>query len=129
VPRLSIVELLEQCAQLRDVLAAELAVAAEVRHQRRHPAVEQPLQQALAFAEQPVLSLEHRGVEIAAPVAVGADGALAQQTVQQGLDRGFLPVPCRPQGLHHVLGRHRLASPKHLHDLGFGLGDLHRLHL
>src|SRR5690606_25509405 len=81
----AIVELLEQLAQVRDVLAAELAVLAEVRHQRRDAAVEQPLEQALALAQQPGLALQHGGIEVAAPLATGADSTLAQQPVEQGL--------------------------------------------
>src|SRR5690606_33295550 len=92
VSRLAIVDLLEQLAQFRDVLAAELAVAAEVRDQRRDAPVEQALEQALAFAQQPRLALQHRAVAIAAAIALGADRPLPEQAVEQRLDRGFLPV-------------------------------------
>src|SRR5690606_21911559 len=63
-----IVDLLDQLAQRGYIGAVELAMAAEVRHQRRDPAVEQSLQQPLALVQQPGLATEHRRVEVAAAV-------------------------------------------------------------
>src|SRR3546814_4119972 len=76
----SIVDLLEQLAQRRDVGLVELAVLAEVRNQRRHPAVEQPRQQAFAFAQQPGFALQHRGIEVTTPFPLRGDRALLQQS-------------------------------------------------
>src|SRR5690606_11401206 len=130
--RLSIVELLEQLAQLRDVLRAELALAAEMRDQRRDAAVEQPLQQAFAFVHQPGLPAQHGRVEVAAAVLGRPDRALLQQAVEQRLDGGFLPVLAPRERGHHVLGGERraapgLSGPEDFHHHRFGFADLHRL--
>src|SRR6478735_134203 len=124
-----IVDLLEQLAQFGDVLAAELAMLAEVRDQRRDTTIEQAFQQALAFAEHPGLALEHRCIQVTPAVLAGADGALFQQAIEQGLDRRFLPLPAVGQCGNDILGRQRLALPEHLHDGRLGFADLHRLHL
>src|SRR5690606_9073424 len=86
------VEAIQQLAQFRDVVRGQLPVGAEVRHKRGDPTVEQALEQPLALAGHPVLPAQHRRVEVAAPVLLGADRALAQQAVEQGLDGGFLPL-------------------------------------
>src|SRR3546814_20797387 len=80
------------CSSDLDVLAAELAVFAEMGDQRGDAAVEQAFDQALAFAEQPGLAFEHGVVEVPAALAGGAHRAFAQPSVQQRLDRGFLPL-------------------------------------
>src|SRR5690606_4460156 len=123
-----IIDLLEQLAQRRDVGLVEFAMAAEVRHQRCHPAFEQAREQAFALAEQPGFALQHRGIEIAASLPPGLDRALFQQTVEQGLDRGLLPLLPAGERRDHVLGRQgRGRLPEHLHDHGFGVADLHSI--
>src|SRR5262245_37044203 len=123
-----IVELLQQAAQFGDVLATELAVLAEVRHQRRDATAEQALEQALALLQHPLLALEQRRVEVTAAVLLRFHRALVEQAVEQGLDGGFLPLAAVGQGGDHVLGAERMAAPEHVHDGGFGFADLHRLH-
>src|SRR5690606_2813821 len=58
----------------------------------------------------------------------GLDRALFQQPVEQGLDRGLLPLLPACERRDHVFGRQgRRSVPKHLHDHGFGVADLHSI--
>src|SRR5690606_2381803 len=75
-----------QPLQFDNVFLRELPALAEVRHQRRHAAAEQPLQQALALLLHPGLPRQHRRVEVATAIAGGADRALVEQPVEQDLD-------------------------------------------
>src|SRR5690606_3415356 len=77
-----IVQVLDQAAQLIDVGLAQPAALAEMRDQRRHAATEQAVEHRLALAGHPGLAGQDRGVEIPAPVALGAHGALPEQPVQ-----------------------------------------------
>src|ERR1700761_2445283 len=90
--RSATIVLLEQRAQRLDVGLPQLAMAGEMRHQRREPAIEQAIEQADALLLQPGVALEHGRVEIASAVLLGADRALGQQAVHERLDGGELPV-------------------------------------
>src|SRR5690606_41513071 len=73
VSRPAIVDLLQQLAQFGNVGIAQPAVAAEVRDQWRDPAVEQSIEQAFPFPPPPAFALQHRAVQIAPAVLLGAD--------------------------------------------------------
>jgi hypothetical protein len=124
-----IVDLLQQLAQFGDVAAAQLALLAEVRDQRRHPPVEQAIQQAAALVQHPVATLEHGRIQVAPAVAFGGDGALVEQPVEQGLDGRLLPVPAVRELGDDLFGAQRMPAPEHVHHHRFGFADLHRLHL
>ena len=53
-----------------------------MRHQRRDAAIEQPFDEALAFAEQPGLALQHGGVEV--PPAFAGGREVARQAGAMG---------------------------------------------
>src|SRR5690606_29246305 len=122
---LAIVDLLQQATQLGDVGLVQAPVLAEVRHQRRHASLEQPVEQPRALLEHPVLAPQHGGVQVAAPVALGADGALLQQAVEERLDRGLLPAAVGGDGGDDLIGNQGVALPERFHDDGFGFADLH----
>src|SRR5690606_7365618 len=122
---LAIVDLLQQATQLGDVGLVQAPVLAEVRHQRCHPSLEQPVEQPRALLEHPVLAPQHGGVQVAAPVALGADGALLQQAVEERLDRGLLPAAVGGDGGDDLIGNQGVALPERFHDDGFGFADLH----
>ncbi|MCY1463655.1 hypothetical protein D9M71_815790 [compost metagenome] len=114
--------------ELGDVLRAELPALAEMRDQRRDAAIEHPIQKAFALFGHPGVALQHRRIQIAAPVAAGTDRALGQQPIEQRLDGGLGPVPAGQRG-HHLIGAQRMIAPQHLHHDSFGFTDLaHHLH-
>src|SRR3546814_2322159 len=80
-----IVDLLQQLAKFGDIGLAQSAAFAEMRHQRRHAAVEQALQQAFALLRPPGLARQHRRIQIAAALAGRLDRTLVEQAVEQGL--------------------------------------------
>lgn len=55
---------------------------AEVRHQRRHAATKEPVEQAGALGAQPGLALQERAVAVAAPIRLGGNGTFLQQAVR-----------------------------------------------
>ncbi|KAG0774740.1 hypothetical protein G6F22_013827 [Rhizopus arrhizus] len=111
-----------------DVLRAQLAAFAEVRHQRCHPAFEDAADEVLALCLHPRLALQQRPVKIAPAIALGGDRALGQQAVEQGLDGRLGPVAVGQCG-HHLVGATRCLLPQHLHHNGFGFADRgHGLH-
>src|SRR6185437_10847452 len=122
---LVIVELLEQFAQFGDVLLRQLALLGEVRHQRRHPASEQAVEQALALLLHVLLAREQRRIEVAAAVALRVHGLFPQQTVEQGFDRALLPALRRADFREDFLGRAWRLAPQYVHHYCFRFADGH----
>ena len=89
--------------------------------------VEEAIEEALAFGVHVVGSFQQRPVEIAPAVALGGDRLLLEEPVEQRADRGLLPRGAPREGLHDVIGRHRLGFPEHVHHQAFGVADRHAL--
>src|SRR5471032_2807406 len=120
----TVIELSDQAFEFFQVRLAQLAVTAEVRHQRRHAAVEHAVEEALAFAVQPLFARDRRRVEIAPSILQHLDRVLAQQPVEQSLDGGFLPGALVADGGGHLVRAARAMRPQGLHDDRFGFADL-----
>src|SRR5690242_223740 len=80
-----IVEVRDQLLEELDVLGGQGAVLGEMGDQRRHLAVEEAVDQALALGLDVVAAAEQGPVEIALSLAPALDGLLAQQAGDQGL--------------------------------------------
>ena len=108
----------------RDVIGAQLAVLAEMRHQWRHAPAEQALEHAARFGAHPLLALENRAVQVAAAILGRLDGAFLEQAIEQRLDRGYLPALLADEGGDHFVGRHgRAGAPQYVHHQRLGVTD------
>ena len=64
---------------------------AEMRHERRNSPAKQPVEQSLALAGQPLLPRQYRGIDVAAPIFLGADRAFLQQAIEQMAPDDVMP--------------------------------------
>src|SRR5688572_5101958 len=110
-----IVELLDETLEVFDVFLAELLLLTEVRHQRSHATTEHAIEKAMALGRHPVFARECRNIDIAAAIFVRDKRFLLQQSIQERLDRCFLPFALALESGDYVLGRGRAAVPDHLH--------------
>src|SRR5580692_3219537 len=128
---LIIAQTLDQHLELGDVLLGQLLVFAEMRHERRNASPKQSIDQPFALAGQPLLPRQHRRIDVAAPVFLGADRTFLQEPVEERLDGRFLPLPLARKRGHDLLSRARARPPQHGQHHRFRVTDryrsLHRL--
>src|ERR1700722_12650429 len=119
----AILQPFDHCLQPRDVVGLQPAVFGEVGDQGGELAVEQSVEQALAFGLDIVGAGEQRPVAVAAILADRFDSLLLEQAIDQGLDRRLAPGLRRSHLGDDLVGVHGAAAPQRFHDLAFGGGD------
>lgn len=92
--------------------------------QQVRAAVEEAVDEGLDLGVEVGVVGEGGVVEVADAGALGADGALAQETAQQGLDGGGAPGAGGPDLGDQIGGGERAAAPEGGQDLALGFGDV-----
>lgn len=110
-----IVEFPYQPFKVRDVLFGQFPVSAKVRHERSHATIKQSAQKTCGFAGDPFITLEYCEIQILSAIFLSADGSFVKQTIQQRLDRCFLPIGL-VQGGDDVFRCDFFGSSHYLHD-------------
>src|SRR4029077_15122210 len=81
----AIVQSLDYALELADIGPRQFSMLTEMLHQGRQPAIEYTTEQRFTLRGDPLLAGERRGVDVAATLLPGTNGALLRQAREQCL--------------------------------------------